>query len=178
MKKKKYMIGGVITGLAFSGVLVFNSLIFPSVLAATSNDSGIKTKPASTIEQDVASKEITDSSNELSQLGITEGIPEKIALGIAIDALKDTKDVSSLPYDIKLAEDNTPVDPIKWFVTFYDDNDGYSATINPYSGELITLEQFSGVRQTLSIDVEEAKAEKAKLHELYHKTIYSIYDKE
>ncbi|MCJ7842304.1 hypothetical protein MUB24_15655 [Lederbergia sp. NSJ-179] len=173
MKNKKYLLGGVITGGVLITILVFNSFVFPSVLAATSQDSEIKTIPASKVESESTTEQVTDPSNDLKMFGITDGVSEQMALQIAIDALKETKDVSNLPYAINIAQDDTPVDPIKWFVVFYDDNDGYSATINPHSGEVITLEEFSGVKATFSKDVEKAKAEKEKL---YHKTIYSIYD--
>lgn len=192
MKSKKYLFGGVITGIVFGSVLVFNSFVFPWVLAAAPEESETQTIPVSGIESVSKSEKPTSESDadglskemaleivkdaddtKLSFYGISDGVPKEMALEIAKNALKEVKDVSNLPFAIKLARDDTPVDPIKWFVTFYDNNDGYAVQINPYSGEVITVEEFSGVKEVFSTDVEEAKKQK---EQLYHKTIYSIYD--
>jgi len=173
MKSKKYLFGGVITGIVFGSVLVFNSFVFPWVLTAAPEESETQTIPVSGIESVSKSEKPKDPSNDLGFYGISDGVSEEMALEIAKNALKEVKDVSNLPFAIKLGQDDTPVDPIKWFVTFYDNNDGYAVQINPYSGEVITVEEFSGVKEVFSTDVEEAKKQK---EQLYHKTIYSIYD--
>ncbi|MFT8319739.1 MAG: hypothetical protein ABF649_02405 [Bacillus sp. (in: firmicutes)] len=177
MKNKKYIVGGTVTGLAFGAVLLFNSFVFPSVLAASPGNSEIKTVPATTIEQDQLIEPVTDPTSDMAHLGIKNGVQEKTALKIAIHAFKGIKDVSNLPYSIHIADDYSPVDPIKWNIVFYDDNDGYNADINPYTGEVITLESFSGVKAKLSEDVEIAKKQKQELHDKYYKLIYSIYNK-
>jgi hypothetical protein len=166
MKSKKYLFGGVITGIVFGSVLVFNSFVFPWVLTAAPEESETQTIPVSGIESVSKSEKPTSESD-------ADGVSKEMALEIAKNALKEVKDVSNLPFAIKLGQDDTPVDPIKWFVTFYDNNDGYAVQINPYSGEVITVEEFSGVKEVFSTDVEEAKKQK---EQLYHKTIYSIYD--
>ncbi|MEK4666141.1 hypothetical protein [Niallia sp. FSL R7-0271] len=52
------------------------------------------------------------------------------------------------------------------------------ATINPFSGTIITLEQFSGVKEVFSKDMEKAREEKEKLYNEYYKEIFSIYNNE
>ncbi|MDL0437537.1 MULTISPECIES: hypothetical protein [unclassified Niallia] len=178
MKKGKYIVGAYITGFTFCAGLLVNSFAFPSVLAATTENSKVKTVEAANLEENQKTEQIKDSSNELSQYGIKDGISEKEALLIAINAFKETKDVSNLTYDIKIVQEDIPVDPIKWFVTFYDNNDGYMATINPFSGTIITLEQFSGVKEVFSKDMEKAREEKEKLYNEYYKEIFSIYNNE
>lgn len=47
--KKRYVLGGVVTGVTFCAVMAFNSFIFPHVLAATPAKSTVSTVTAASI---------------------------------------------------------------------------------------------------------------------------------
>lgn len=139
MIRKKYMVGTVICGVTLCTALAFNSFIFSKALAATPDDSGIKSVTESSTVSETAATEAAGSSDAPGINSLTEEKAVEIAQKALSSFLSSNLDVSSLPYDITYATSSVPVDRRCWCALFYDDYLAYGVTINAMTGKVETV---------------------------------------
>ena len=178
MKNRKYLFGSIATASAFCAALIFNSFIFPSMLAMTPEKGEMKSIPVTPI----ANADIDEHEKKGENIPDVNAISEQKAIILAVeafDSVEDT-DVRELPFKtryVKLTADVNPVNLAKWSVAFYKITEQtktiYSVTIDAFTGTVVCVSQ---IETSVSDDnTSDSSADESTLINDFN--IYSYYSK-